>query len=41
MCVCVCLPADNMELRGLVEKELLFQTISNGAFSVDTFFMTR
>ncbi|XP_034234664.1 O-acyltransferase like protein isoform X2 [Thrips palmi] len=31
--------SDNMELRGLVEKELLFQTISNGAFSVDTFFM--
>ncbi|KAK3920322.1 Nose resistant to fluoxetine protein 6, partial [Frankliniella fusca] len=31
--------SDNMELRGLVEKELLFQTILNGAFSVDTFFM--
>ncbi|XP_063245161.1 O-acyltransferase like protein [Bacillus rossius redtenbacheri] len=30
--------SDNMEYRGLAEKELLFQTISNGAFSVDTFF---
>ncbi|CAG2056080.1 unnamed protein product, partial [Timema podura] len=30
--------SDNMEYRGLVEKEFLFQTISNGAFSVDTFF---
>lgn len=30
--------SDNMELRKVVEKEFLFQTISNGAFSVDTFF---
>lgn len=27
-----------MELRKVVEKEFLFQTITNGAFSVDTFF---
>lgn len=27
-----------MELRKVVEKEFWFQTISNGAFSVDTFF---
>lgn len=30
--------SDNMEFRKLVEQEFLFQTISNGAFSVDTFF---
>lgn len=29
---------DNMDFRKLVEKEFLFQTITNGAFSVDTFF---
>lgn len=27
-----------MDYRKLVEKEFLFQTITNGAFSVDTFF---
>jgi peptidoglycan/LPS O-acetylase OafA/YrhL len=27
-----------MELRKVVEQQFLFQTISNGAFSVDTFF---
>lgn len=27
-----------MDYRKLVEKEFLFQTIANGAFSVDTFF---
>ncbi|KAL1488430.1 hypothetical protein ABEB36_014903 [Hypothenemus hampei] len=30
--------SDNMEYRKVVQKELWFQTISNGAFSVDTFF---
>jgi peptidoglycan/LPS O-acetylase OafA/YrhL len=30
--------SDNMEFRKVVEKEFSFQTISNGAFSVDTFF---
>lgn len=30
--------SDNMELRKVVEKKFLFQTITNGAFSVDTFF---
>lgn len=29
---------DNMEYRKVVQKELWFQTIANGAFSVDTFF---
>ncbi|GFG29906.1 hypothetical protein Cfor_09924 [Coptotermes formosanus] len=29
---------DNTEYRNVVEKEFLFQTINNGAFSVDTFF---
>ncbi|XP_017775150.1 PREDICTED: uncharacterized protein LOC108561633 [Nicrophorus vespilloides] len=32
--------SDNMEYRKVVQKEFLFQTISNGAFSVDTFFFT-
>ncbi|XP_025830360.1 O-acyltransferase like protein isoform X2 [Agrilus planipennis] len=32
--------SDNMEYRKIVQKEFLFQTISNGAFSVDTFFFT-
>lgn len=27
-----------MELRKVVEQSFFFQTISNGAFSVDTFF---
>ncbi|CAG9765410.1 unnamed protein product [Ceutorhynchus assimilis] len=30
--------SDNMEFRKVVQKEFWFQTISNGAFSVDTFF---
>lgn len=30
--------SDNMELRKVVEQKFFFQTISNGAFSVDTFF---
>ncbi|KAG8227481.1 hypothetical protein J437_LFUL002370 [Ladona fulva] len=30
--------SDNMAYRGVVEKEFLFQTITNAAFSVDTFF---
>ncbi|XP_044756776.1 nose resistant to fluoxetine protein 6 isoform X2 [Coccinella septempunctata] len=30
--------SDNMEFRRVIEKDFLFQTISNGAFSVDTFF---
>lgn len=30
--------SDNMELRKVVEEQFLFQTITNGAFSVDTFF---
>lgn len=30
--------SDNMEYRKVVQKEFFFQTISNGAFSVDTFF---
>ncbi|XP_071451418.1 nose resistant to fluoxetine protein 6 [Hetaerina americana] len=30
--------SDNMAYRGVVEKEFFFQTISNAAFSVDTFF---
>ncbi|RZF40644.1 hypothetical protein LSTR_LSTR010630 [Laodelphax striatellus] len=30
--------SDNMMYRNVVEKELLFQTINNAAFSVDTFF---
>lgn len=30
--------SDNMELRKVVEKQFFFQTITNGAFSVDTFF---
>ncbi|KAF4520276.1 hypothetical protein B566_EDAN010222 [Ephemera danica] len=30
--------ADNTNFRGVVEREFLFQTISNAAFSVDTFF---
>lgn len=30
--------SDNMEFRRLIQKEFFFQTIINGAFSVDTFF---
>ncbi|XP_076755818.1 nose resistant to fluoxetine protein 6 isoform X2 [Xylocopa sonorina] len=30
--------SDNMEYRKVLEKKFLFQTITNGAFSVDTFF---
>ncbi|XP_073972514.1 O-acyltransferase like protein [Rhodnius prolixus] len=30
--------SDNMAYRSLVERELAFQTINNGAYSVDTFF---
>ncbi|XP_045468559.1 nose resistant to fluoxetine protein 6 isoform X4 [Harmonia axyridis] len=30
--------SDNMEFRRVIEKDFLFQTISNGAFSVDSFF---
>lgn len=30
--------SDNMELRKYVEEQFFFQTITNGAFSVDTFF---
>ncbi|XP_076387230.1 O-acyltransferase like protein isoform X2 [Megachile rotundata] len=30
--------SDNMEYRKVVERKFLFQTITNGAFSVDTFF---
>ncbi|XP_076673726.1 O-acyltransferase like protein isoform X2 [Andrena cerasifolii] len=30
--------SDNMEYRKVVERKFLFQTISNGPFSVDTFF---
>lgn len=29
-----------MEYRKVVQQEFLFQTIANGAFSVDTFFFT-
>ncbi|XP_022910626.1 nose resistant to fluoxetine protein 6 [Onthophagus taurus] len=32
--------SDNMEYRKVVQKEFFFQTITNGAFSVDTFFFT-
>ncbi|KAJ8944684.1 hypothetical protein NQ318_015892 [Aromia moschata] len=31
---------NNMEYRKVVQKEFIFQTISNGTFSVDTFFFT-
>ncbi|XP_056633905.1 nose resistant to fluoxetine protein 6 [Diorhabda sublineata] len=30
--------SDNMEYRRIVQKEFLFQTVTNGTFSVDTFF---
>nr|CAI5850607.1 unnamed protein product [Callosobruchus analis] len=31
---------NNMEYRKVVQREFMFQTISNGTFSVDTFFFT-
>ncbi|XP_011155277.1 nose resistant to fluoxetine protein 6 isoform X3 [Harpegnathos saltator] len=37
-CIVVFKYSDNMEYRRVVEKRFLFQTITNGAFSVDTFF---
>lgn len=37
-CIVVFKYSDNMEYRKVVEKKFLFQTIQNGAFSVDTFF---
>lgn len=37
-CIIIFKYSDNMELRKVVEKEFLFQTITNGAYSVDTFF---
>lgn len=37
-CIIIFKYSDNMELRKIVEKQFLFQTITNGAFSVDTFF---
>ena len=37
-CVIAFKYSDNMELRKVVEKEFIFQTVTNGAFSVDTFF---
>ncbi|XP_016839566.1 O-acyltransferase like protein isoform X1 [Nasonia vitripennis] len=37
-CIVVFKYSDNMEYRKIVEKRFLFQTIQNGAFSVDTFF---
>ena len=38
-CIIVFKYSDNMELRKVVEKEFIFQTITNGPFSVDTFFV--
>ncbi|XP_051158662.1 nose resistant to fluoxetine protein 6-like isoform X2 [Leptopilina boulardi] len=37
-CIVVFKYSDNMEYRRVVEKNILFQTVTNGAFSVDTFF---
>lgn len=37
-CIVMFKYSDNMEYRKIVEKKLMFQTITNGAFSVDTFF---
>ncbi|XP_015601894.1 nose resistant to fluoxetine protein 6 isoform X2 [Cephus cinctus] len=37
-CIVVFKYSDNMEYRKVVEKRFLFQTVTNGAFSVDTFF---
>ncbi|KAG7202492.1 hypothetical protein KM043_017060 [Ampulex compressa] len=37
-CIVVFKYSDNMEYRRVLERKFLFQTIINGAFSVDTFF---
>ncbi|CAG5094964.1 Similar to nrf-6: Nose resistant to fluoxetine protein 6 (Caenorhabditis elegans) [Cotesia congregata] len=37
-CIVIFKYSDNMEYRKVVEKNFLFQTITSGAFSVDTFF---
>ncbi|XP_072743886.1 nose resistant to fluoxetine protein 6-like isoform X2 [Anoplolepis gracilipes] len=37
-CIVLFKYSDNMEYRKVVEKKFLFQTITNGVFSVDTFF---
>ncbi|XP_050465173.1 nose resistant to fluoxetine protein 6 isoform X2 [Cataglyphis hispanica] len=37
-CIVLFKYSDNMEYRKVVEKRFLFQTVTNGAFSVDTFF---
>ncbi|KAK6631777.1 hypothetical protein RUM43_013841 [Polyplax serrata] len=37
-CIVIFKYSDNMEFRTAVEKEFLFQTVTNGTFSVDTFF---
>ncbi|XP_046473634.1 nose resistant to fluoxetine protein 6 [Neodiprion pinetum] len=37
-CIVVFKYSDNMEYRKIVEKRFLFQTVTSGAFSVDTFF---
>ncbi|XP_034948317.1 O-acyltransferase like protein-like [Chelonus insularis] len=37
-CIVIFKYSDNMEYRKIVEKNFLFQTITNGVFSVDTFF---
>lgn len=39
ICIIVFKYSDNMELRKVVEKEFIFQTVTNGPFSVDTFFV--
>lgn len=38
-CIIVFKYSDNMEVRKVVEKEFFFQAITNGPFSVDTFFV--
>jgi peptidoglycan/LPS O-acetylase OafA/YrhL len=37
-CIVIFKYSDNTDFRGVVEREFFFQTISNAAFSVDTFF---
>ncbi|XP_071451726.1 O-acyltransferase like protein-like [Hetaerina americana] len=37
-CLVAMVFVDNKSFRGIVEKDFLFQSVSNGAFSVDTFF---
>ncbi|XP_072392694.1 nose resistant to fluoxetine protein 6 isoform X1 [Diabrotica undecimpunctata] len=37
-CIVIFKYSDNMEYRRIVQKEFLFQTVTNGTFSVDTFF---